>query len=99
MKFELTFCIVVLLAPSAHAAGRLTQWTDTSKTMYDLVSDGYEIKAYTLNFPDSKSGVNFFQQWTLLQKAASVYRCYEFLWPGQVGQEVRCQVLGQPYNQ
>ena len=68
------FCIPNYL----YANPNSDQWIDTEKTYKDLIDDGYEVKAYSINTIEFERGLKLILFVTVLQKNNSVYECQEY---------------------
>tara|TARA_Y100000590_G_scaffold455400_1_gene603980 strand:- start:4 stop:336 length:333 start_codon:yes stop_codon:yes gene_type:complete len=79
-KVLFTFYFVFLFTSfnSAIADSDNDQWIDKKQTYYELIQDGYEVKAYDItNFKDSMGNMYMFFV-TVLQKSKTVIECQEY---------------------
>ena len=80
MFFKRLFFLFVcaFLSLSVHGEPNIDQWIDDNKTYYDLIQEGFEIKAYDMsNFKDSLGNMYMFFV-TVLQKNKRVFECQEY---------------------
>jgi hypothetical protein len=69
-------CVMVsaFLAFTVPASAYQTEWKPSPQTFKQLVDDGYEIKGFGVHSYGPRNVEGVF----VLQKAGSVYQCYEF---------------------
>jgi len=73
-------CIVFLSLSfnSAKAESDDDQWIDKNKTYFELIQEGFEVKAYDItNFKDAMGNMYMFFV-TVLQKSKTVIECQEY---------------------
>tara|TARA_Y100000590_G_scaffold396447_1_gene477177 strand:- start:722 stop:1051 length:330 start_codon:yes stop_codon:yes gene_type:complete len=77
IKFFIINFFIFLYSTSLIA--NTDQWIESEKTYYELVAEGYEVKAYDMNnikIYEDQYILMFFV--TVLQKKNSVYECQEY---------------------
>ena len=95
---SLAFGLAVLSSASGSAQQDV-QWQHINKSLFDLISDGYELKALVSNEAASRMLDRPIYIVYYLQKPTSLVRCFEFLpenaraWATEPGQ---CQMLIAP---
>jgi hypothetical protein len=90
---------VAVLSSASASAQQDVQWQHMNKSLFDLVSEGYELKALVSNEAASRMLDRPIYIIYYLQKIASLVRCFEYLpenaqpWATEHGQ---CQMLIPP---
>ena len=74
--FYLFFC--VFFSFSIFAEANIDQWQDSDKSYYDLIQEGYEVKAYDITNIEVQNGYIFMFFVTILQKNNLVFECQEY---------------------
>ena len=74
--FQVFFCIFLCFPIFADA--NMDQWKDSEKTYYNLIEEGFEVKAYDINNIEVQNGYIFMFFVTVLQKNNVVYECQEY---------------------
>ena len=96
------FLLFVFLSFSVVAEGDIDQWQDSDKTYFDLIQEGFEVKAYHINNIEVQNGYILMFFVTILQKNNFVYECHEYqtLDPNMQTLEMTfiCRELVQPYT-
>ena len=94
MKMKRTVASVVFLLGSINGSYAATgnPWAESTKTMKDIVDEGYEVRGMTLFSRDPNA------VWIeyVLQKGTSVYTCAEFDDNNLVTNEMDCEELVNP---
>ena len=68
----------LICSSPAFANPNLDQWLDTEKTYKDLISEGYEVKSYSISDIDIGNGIKILLFVTVLQKENELYECQRF---------------------
>ena len=78
------------------------QWQDSSKSYKDLIQEGFEVKAYSMNTIETNSGLKLLLFVTVLQKNSEVYECQEYQTLDEsmetLDMSLVCRQLVQPYE-
>ena len=78
------------------------QWQDSDKTYYDLIQEGFEVKAYEITNIEAQNGYILMFFVTVLQKNNLVYECQEYQTLDTNMQTLDmtfvCRELVQPYQ-
>ena len=78
------------------------QWQDSNKTYKDLIEEGFEVKAYSMNTIETNSGLQLLLFVTVLQKDSEVYECQEYQTLDEsmetLDMSLVCRQLVQPYK-
>ena len=74
--FIFLFCIFLSLPVISETD--IDQWQDDNKTYYDLIQEGFEVKAYDITNLKVQNGYIFMLFVTVLQKNTLVYECQEY---------------------
>ena len=94
--------LLFLLSFPVVAETEIDQWKDSDKTYYDLIQEGFEIKAYDITNIEVKNGYIFMFFVTVLQKENFVYECQEYQTLDTNMQTLDmtfvCRKLAQPYT-
>ena len=104
MIFKSLFQLLLyfLLSFPVVAQIEIDQWKDSDKTYYDLIQEGFEIKAYDITNIEVKNGYIFMFFVTVLQKENLVYECQEYQTLDVNMQTLDmtfvCRKLAQPYK-
>ena len=100
-KFFL-FLFFLHLSFSIFAEDNIDQWKDSEKTYFDLIQEGFEVKAYDITNINVQNGYIFMFFVTVLQKNNLVYECQEFQTLDRNMQTIDinfvCRQLVQPYK-
>ena len=73
--FLFAFCLWSL---SVHGESNIDQWIDDNKTYYDLIQEGFEVKAYDTSNIRIQNGYILMFFVTVLQKNNRVFECQEY---------------------
>ena len=80
----------------------IDQWQDSEKTYYDLIQEGFKVKAYDTSKIETEKGYLFMFFVTVLQKETEVYECQEYQTLDANMQTLEmsfvCRQLVQPYQ-
>ena len=97
--FLFAFCLWSL---SVHGESNIDQWIDDNKTYYDLIQEGFEVKAYDTTTINAQGGIIIILFVTVLQKDADVFECQEYqTLDGNMQTldlSIVCRELTQPYQ-
>lgn len=98
--FQYILCTFLSLPVFAEA--ETDQWQDSKKTYYDLIQEGFEVKAYDITNVDVQNGYIFMFFVSVLQKDKFVYECQEYQTMDNNMQTLDmnfvCRQLVQPYQ-
>ena len=98
--FLFLFCIFLNL--SVFAESDNDQWQDSDKTYFDLIQEGFEVKAYDITNIEVQNGYVFMFFVTVLQKNNMVYECQEYQTVDESLQTLDlsfvCRKIVQPYK-
>ena len=98
--FQFLFCFYISLP--VFAENDIDQWMDSDKTYYDLIQEGFEVKAYDINNVEVQYGNILMLFVTVLQKNNSVYECQEYQTLDAnmktLDMALICRQLVQPYQ-
>ena len=87
---------------SVHGESNIDQWIDDNKTYYDLIQEGFEVKAYDTSNIRIQNGYVLMFFVTVLQKNNIVYECQEYQTLDETMQTLDmnlvCRKLVQPYK-
>ena len=72
------FLIVLFFIKTINAGPYDDQWQDSSKSYKDLIEEGFEVKAYSINNIVTNTGLQLLLFVTVLQKDKEVYECQEY---------------------
>ena len=101
IKF-VTFFILIFFNKNAIANPNADQWQDSTKSYKDLIEEGFEVKAYSMNSIETNSGLQLLLFVTVLQKDSEVYECQEYQTLDSNMQTLDmsfvCNKLVQPYQ-
>ena len=96
------FLLCLFLSLPVFAESDIDQWQDSDKTYYDLIQEGFEVKAYDINNIEVQNDFIFMFFVTVLQKENSVYECQEYQTLNANMQTLDinfiCRKLVQPYQ-
>ena len=102
LKFLFQLLIYFLLSLPILAEADIDQWQDSGKTYYDLIQEGFEVKAYDTSKIETNKGFLFMFFVSVLQKENQVYECQEYQTLDENMQTVDmsfvCRKLVQPYK-
>ena len=94
--------IIIFFSTFGLADVDIDQWQDSDKTYNDLISDGFEVKAYNINTINNENGFFLMFFVTVLQKDKEVYECQEYQTLDETMQTIDlnfvCRKLVQPYK-
>ena len=92
----------MFLSLPVFAETDIDQWQDSDKTYYELIQEGFEVKAYDINNIEVQNDIIFMFFVTVLQKENSVYECQEYQTLNANMQTLDinfvCRKLVQPYQ-
>ena len=95
--------IIIFFSTFGLADVDTDQWQDSDKTYNDLISDGFEVKAYDINTIEINNGLKLIMFVTVLQKNKEVYECQEYQTiddkMNTLDLSFICRQLVQPYQQ
>ena len=84
------------------AETNIDQWQDSDKTYYDLIQEGFQVKAYDITNIEVQNDYIFMFFVTVLQKSNMVYECQEYQTLDANMQTIEmsfvCRQLVQPYQ-
>ena len=94
------FCIFISFPVFAEPDN--DQWRDDNKTYYDLIREGFEVKAYDITNIKAQNGYTLMFFVTVLQKNFVVYECQEYQTLDEnmqtLDMDFVCRKLVQPYK-
>ena len=100
-KFFLFFLLFLLSFP-IFAEDNIDQWQDSEKTYFDLIQEGFAVKAYDITNVEIENNYILMLFVTVLQKNNMVYECQEYqtldLNMQTLDMTVICRQLVQPYK-
>jgi len=100
-KFFLFFLLFLLSFP-IFAEDNIDQWQDSEKTYFDLIQEGFAVKAYDITNVEIENNYILMLFVTVLQKNSMVYECQEYqtldLNMQTLDMTVICRQLVQPYK-
>ena len=95
------FCLFFLFL-SIQVKEESDQWKDSDKTYYDLIEEGFEVKAYDVSKIETADNYIFMLFVTVLQKNRLVYECHEYQTLDRnlltLDIDFICRELSQPYK-
>ena len=95
------FCLFFLFL-SIQVKAESDQWKDSEKTYYDLIEEGFEVKAYDVSKIETADNYIFMLFVTVLQKNRLVYECHEYQTLDRnlltLDIDFICRELSQPYK-
>jgi len=98
--FQFVFCVFLNFPVFAEA--NIDQWDESDKTYYDLIHEGFEVKAYDITNINVQNGYMFMFFVTVLQKNNLIYECQEYqtldLNMQTIDINFVCRKLVQPYK-
>ena len=101
IKF-LIFFILIFFNKNTIANPNADQWEDSNKSYKDLLEEGFEVKAYSMNTIETNSGLQLLLFVTVLQKDSEVYECQEYQTLDQnmktLDMTMVCRELVQPFQ-
>ena len=101
IKNVFIFLLYLFLALPINSEPNLDQWKDTEKTYYDLIQEGFEVKAYDISNININNGNIFMFFVTILQKNNLVHECQEYqtldMNLSTLEMNVVCKKLVKPY--
>lgn len=101
-KILIQFLLFFVLSLPVFAEIEIDQWKDSDKTYYDLIQEGFEVKAYNISNIKTKKDYIFMFFVTVLQKNLMVYECQEYqtldLNMQTLDMIFVCRELMQPYQ-
>ena len=96
------FLLCFFLCFPAYAVTNIDQWQDSDKTYYDLIQEGFQVKAYDITNIEVQNDYIFMFFVTVLQKSNLVYECQEYQTLDANMQTIEmsfvCRQLVQPYQ-
>ena len=96
------FLLCILLSLPVFAKADIDQWQDSDKTYYDLIQEGFQVKAYDITNIEVQNDYIFMFFVTVLQKSNMVYECQEYQTLDANMQTIEmsfvCRQLVQPYQ-
>ena len=100
---KVIFYLVLLFFIKTSIAGPYDdQWQDSSKSYKDLIEEGFEVKAYSINNIETNTGLKLLLFVTVLQKDEEVYECQEYQTLDDtmetLDMSLVCRQLVQPYE-
>ena len=100
--FIFTLFLFFLISFSVFPKDEIDQWQDTDKTYYDLIQEGFQVKAYNITNIEVQNDYIFMFFVTVLQKSNLVYECQEYQTLDANMQTLEmsfvCRQLVQPYQ-
>ena len=101
-KILIQFLLFFVLSLPVFAEIEIDQWKDSDKTYYDLIQEGFEVKAYNISNIKTKKDYIFMFFVTVLQKNTHVYECQEYqtldINMQTLDMNFVCRKLVQPYK-
>ena len=101
-KILIQFLLFFVLSLPVFAEIEIDQWKDSDKTYYDLIQEGFEVKAYNISNIKTKKDYIFMFFVTVLQKNTQVYECQEYqtldINMQTLDMNFVCRKLVQPYQ-
>ena len=101
-KILIQFLLFFVLSLPVFAEIEIDQWKDSDKTYYDLIQEGFEVKAYNISNIKTKIDYTFMFFVTVLQKNKQVYECQEYqtldINMQTLDMNFICRRLVQPYK-
>ena len=101
-KILIQFLLFFVLSLPVFAEIEIDQWKDSDKTYYDLIQEGFEVKAYNITNINTKKDYIFMFFVTVLQKNTQVYECQEYqtldINMQTLDMNFVCRKLVQPYK-
>ena len=101
-KILIQFLLFFVLSLPVFAEIEIDQWKDSDKTYYDLIQEGFEVKAYNITNINTKKDYIFMFFVTVLQKNKQVYECQEYqtldINMQTLDMNFVCRKLVQPYK-
>ena len=101
-KILIQFLLFFVLSLPVFAEIEIDQWKDSDKTYYDLIQEGFEVKAYNISNIKTKKDYIFMFFVTVLQKNTQVYECQEYqtldINMQTLDMNFVCRKLVQPYK-
>tara|TARA_B100000029_G_C16743868_1_gene655492 strand:- start:13 stop:351 length:339 start_codon:yes stop_codon:yes gene_type:complete len=102
LNLFLFFIFSLSFVSNSFANSNMDQWEDSEKTYKDLISDGFEVKAYDMTTIETNSGFKILMFVTVLQKNQIVYECQEYQTiddsMSTLDLSIVCRELVQPYE-
>ena len=96
------FLLSIFLSFPVFAETEIDQWKDSDKTYYDLIQEGFEVKAYDMTNIEVQNGYVLMFFVTVLQKNNLVYECQEYQTLDSnmqtLNMNLMCRQLSQPYK-
>ena len=87
IKF-LIFFILIFFNKNAIANPNADQWQDSNKSYKDLLEEGFEVKAYSMNTIETNSGLQLLLFVTVLQNEKELYAMLAF---GEIRRRLKCE--------
>ena len=101
IKFVIFF-ILFFFNKNTIANPNADQWQDSTKSYKDLIEEGFEVKAYSMNTIETNNGLKLLLFVTVLQKKFEVYECQEYQTLDEtmetLDMSLVCRQLVQPYK-
>ena len=101
-KILIQFLLFFVLSLPVFAEIEIDQWKDSDKTYYDLIQEGFEVKAYDMTNIEVQNGYVLMFFVTVLQKNNLVYECQEYQTLDSnmqtLNMNLMCRQLSQPYK-
>ena len=101
-KKRFHFFIFLFLSFPVFAEVDIDQWQDSDKTYYELIEEGFEVKAYEVTNIEAQNGYIFMFFVTVLQNNNLVYECHEYQTLDTnmqtLDMNLICRKLVQPYQ-
>ena len=102
IKFFTVILFCLILNISCFGQSNIDQWIDSKKTCYDLIQEGFEVKAYDTSKIEAGNGFLILLFVTVLQKNNKVYECQEYQTLDEIMRTIDmsfvCRKLVQPYK-
>ena len=101
-KFLGCLSFYLIINSYGYAESNIDQWQDSQKTYYDLIQEGFEVKAYDTSKIEMDNQLLLILFVTVLQKNSQVYECQEYQTLDQnmttLDLAFVCRKLVQPYE-
>ena len=105
VKRKLKFIIIIYILLSSsllYANPNSDQWIETDRTYKDLINEGFDVKAYSINNIETANGLYILLFVTVLQKNNELYECQEYQTIDKtidtLDMQLICKQLVQPYE-
>ncbi len=94
--------LICFICKIALSNPNIDQWQDSSKSYKDLIEEGFEVKAYSVNTIETATGFKLLLFVTVLQKNNEIFECQEYQTLDEsletLDMSLVCRKLVQPYE-